>query len=422
MRNPSAEILLTSYGDDLIREHSAAARQFYSYWSPKITGRVVSTESKAVDRWLVDAGPAVVGGGVRAVGIMSAVTGRRANYAVIDDPYKNWQEASSVAVRDTVDANYMSAVRTRLLPGGAIVLIHNRWDKDDQTGRLVSRMKDGVGEEWEVLSLPARSLGDDDPLGRPEGAPLWPEFYSEEELQAQELAMSSGPVNFWQALHQQEPESSGGRVFRREWFRYFWVEDTYYVLGGLDGEVRYQKAEVFVFQTVDVNGSSSQRADYFVISTWGLCPGSELILLDVFRRQLGVEDHLGALRDAFALWSPGCQYVENKTFGTNLVASAAADGLPVYPVPAENDKITRATTILARYKCGKVFHRKNGEYLPVVEHELLEFPGRHDDFVDTASIAGIQSVMMYGGSGGGMPAVGGSKREGASLGEVGLWS
>ena len=80
------------------------------------------------------------------------------------------------------------------------------------------------------------------------------------------------------------------------------------------------------------------------------------------------------------------------------------------------DKLTRAVTILAKYKSGTVFHRLGAMWLSDVEHELLEFPGgSHDDFVDTASDAGIQSVQL----GGGLfelPAVGGDTRVGSKLG------
>lgn len=416
LRHPDWEFLLTSYGDDLAQEHSAAARQFYTYWAPKITGAAVSTASKAIDRWLVDAGPAFLGGGMRACGIMSSVTGRRANVAVIDDPYKNWAEASSATHREAVANNYRSAVRNRLLPKGSLVLIHTRWHKEDLTGELLAEMESGQGEEFTVLKLAARA-GDDDPLGRPVGEVLWPSFYDDAEVGEIQKSLSATPF-FWQAQHQQEPEEPGGKLIKRAWFRYFEVEGDYYCLHGDDGDVRYHRGECIVFQTVDTNGSSKSSADFFVISTWALCPMGELLLLGVYREQIGVEAHLGALQDAYDQWLPGAQFIENKTFGTNLIALALMVGLPVAESPADVDKLTRSVTILTKYKSGMVYHRKGAAYLHDVEHELAEFPGgRHDDFVDTASIAGIQSVEF----GAGMfelPALGGEKRAGAGFGIV----
>lgn len=412
LRHPDWEFLLTSYGDDLAEEHSAAARQFYTYWAPKITGATVDQRSQAVDRWLVDAGPSYLGGGMRACGIMSAVTGRRADIAVIDDPFKNWKEANSAATRESVWQNYRSAIRNRLRPKGAIVVIHTRWHKDDLTGRLLREMQDGTGEKWQVLKLAARAL-ENDPLGRPIGEALWPEFYDDGELDAIERA--SGHF-FWMSQHQQEPEEPEGKLFKRAWLLYFEEEDGWYVLHTRNGDVRYHKSECVVFQTVDTNGSKSTSADFFVVSTWALAPGGELLLLSVYREQLSVAEHLSALQDCYFEWLPGAQFVENKTFGTNLIAAALAVGLPVFETPAEVDKLTRAVTILAKYKSGTVFHRSGAMWLPDIEHELLEFPGgSHDDFVDTASDAGIQSVQL----GGGLfelPALGGDTRVGSGFG------
>lgn len=424
LRHPDWEFLLTSYGDDLAEEHAAAARQFYTYWAPKITGATVSQKSQAVDRWLVDAGPAALGGGMRACGIMSAVTGRRADVAVIDDPFKNWKEANSAATRESVWENYRSAIRNRLRPNGAIVVIHTRWHKDDLTGRLVSDMESCTGEHWDVLKLPARAMSEDDPLGRDIGQALWPEYYSDAELVQMEKA--SGPF-FWMSQHQQEPEDPAGKLFKREWFCYYKIErdssgSEWYVLHTRNGDVRYHGNDGVVIQTVDTNGSEKTTSDFFVISTWLFLPGGEIVLRDVYREHIGVEKHLGALRTEYAKWRPGCVCVENKTFGTNLIAAALRDGLPVVATPAEVDKITRSVTMMSKYQMGMVYHPVSSHWLGAVEHELLEFPGgRHDDFVDTASDAGIQSVQL----GAGLfevPAVGGDSYVGFECGEeLGLW-
>jgi predicted phage terminase large subunit-like protein len=110
--------------------------------------------------------------------------------------------------------------------------------------------------------------------------------------------------------------------------------------------------------------------------------------------------------------------VENKTYGTNLIALAQSRGLPIYPTDSDTDKLTRSLTILSKYKGGLVFHRSNAAWLEEIEHELLEFPGgAHDDFVDTASDAGIQSVELMCGLIDSIT-VGGDSREGDSVGEL----
>jgi predicted phage terminase large subunit-like protein len=420
LKDPTLEFLLTSYGDDLAEEHSSAARQFYSYWAPLITGASVSARSDAVDRWLVDLGPSKLGGGMRACGINSAVTGRRADFAIVDDPYKNYAEASSEANRLSVMNNYKSAIRSRLKPNGVVIIVHTRWVKDDITGELYSDMVDGVGEDFVVLSLPERGV-ENDPLGREIGEPLWPAYYDDSELVASEKA--AGPF-FWASQHMQDPESPQGKLFRREWFHYFEIEGNvsqfhyYFVLHSDLGDLRYHQSECVKFQTIDTNGSSATVHDYFVISTWLICPGGEILLFDVYREQINVGEHLSALVAQYEKHEPGCIYVENKTFGTNLISSAESLGYPVIATPAEVDKLTRSITIIAKYRQGMVYHRKNASWSGAIEHEALEFPGgRNDDWVDTASIAGIASIELVSGFFE-TPLLGGEKRVGAKMGIV----
>lgn len=420
LKDPTLEFLLTSYGDDLAEEHSSAARQFYSYWAPLITGAAVSARSDAVDRWLVDLGPSRLGGGMRACGINSAVTGRRADFAIVDDPYKNYQEAASEANRMVVMNNYRSAVRSRLKPKGVIIIVHTRWVKEDISGELIEAMGNGSGEHWDVLKLSARGV-EGDPLGRKIGEPLWPDYYGEAELV--EMEKAAGPV-FWPAQHQQEPENFAGKLFKRDWFRYFEIEGNisefhyYYVLHSDMGDLRYHQSECIKFQTIDTNGSSKTVHDYFVISTWLICPGGEILLLDVYREQINVDKHLEALQEAYEKHLPGCIYVENKTFGTNLIASAESLGYPVIEMSAEVDKLTRAVTIIAKYAQGMVYHRLNASWSKAVEHEAIEFPGgKNDDWVDTASIAGIASIELIGGFFE-APLVGGKEREGNKTGVI----
>ncbi len=416
MRNPMIEFLLNSYGDDLAEEHSAAAREMYEHWAPQITGKSVDTRSKAVDRWLVHVGGGRMGGGMRACGILSAVTGRRADIAVVDDPYKNWKEASSQTHRDMVYAAYLSCIRTRLKKGGRIVLVHTRWHDDDLTGRLVRAMEEEDGEKWEVVTFPAVA-SENDILGRSPGDPLWPGMYDAEELDNIKKGVSAGADGqigsgyFWDSLYQQQPRKMEGKMFKRDWFRYFWEDGDFYVLGGEDGEYRYHKSECATFQTVDVAATKEQENDYTVCSTWTLCPGSELLLRGVYRERIKTTEHLSMLWEQFLRWYPGSQFVENKTFGLNVIQAGIVEGLPIIAVPADMDKVSRSLLMQAKYQNGYVYHLRNAPWLTPIENELLDFPGKHDDFVDTASIAGIQSVELSCGLSA-MPSVGGSERLG----------
>ena len=71
------------------------------------------------------------GGEYFAVGVLGAVTGRRADVVIIDDPVKSRLEADSETVRDRVWEWWKADLLTRLKPGAKIVQVMTRWHEDD---------------------------------------------------------------------------------------------------------------------------------------------------------------------------------------------------------------------------------------------------------------------------------------------------
>src|SRR5262249_50256619 len=113
------------------------------------------------------------GGSYRAAGVGGGVTGRGADLLIIDDPGRSRDDANSEAFRERVWDWYTNDMRTRLEPGGAIILIQTRWHEDALAGRI---LKSADGPNWTVVSLPAEAE-EDDPLGREVGAALCPERF-----------------------------------------------------------------------------------------------------------------------------------------------------------------------------------------------------------------------------------------------------
>jgi hypothetical protein len=99
------------------------------------------------------------GGAYVAAGVGTAVTGRGAHIALIDDPFKDREEADSERRRDLVWDWYRSTLFTRLMPGGAIVLIQTRWHEDDLAGRLLEQRISGKSSISPPSMLTARHCG-----------------------------------------------------------------------------------------------------------------------------------------------------------------------------------------------------------------------------------------------------------------------
>ncbi|MGW7413384.1 hypothetical protein [Streptomyces sp. NPDC054863] len=99
---------------------------------------------------------------------------------------------------------------TRIEPGGSVILIQTRWDEDDLAGRVLA----DEGDRWTVIDLPALALAEDDALGRPLGAPLWPEHYDHDALA--EIRRSVGERVWW-SLYMQQPRPQDGGVWEWVW-------------------------------------------------------------------------------------------------------------------------------------------------------------------------------------------------------------
>jgi len=225
-RNTNKQIIAASYNSDLASDFGREVRNIVA--SPEFSRLFkteLSSDSKAANRWHTDAGGMYV-----AAGVGTAITGRGADILLIDDPFKDRQEADSEVTRQRVWDWYTSTAYTRLMPGGAIIVINTRWHDDDLSGRLLAEQEKG-GDKWDLLSLPAIS----------EGKPLWPEWYPLERL---EQIRSVLPARDWNALYQQDPIPDDGDYFKAAWFgeyeelphnlRYYGASDYAVTDGGGD--------------------------------------------------------------------------------------------------------------------------------------------------------------------------------------------
>lgn len=382
-RKPDREIIISSYSADLAYDFSRIARDTFREWGPKLWGVYLASDRGAVGRW----GVQDYRGGMVAAGVGGPITGRGADIAVIDDPFKNYEEAVSETNRTRVLNWYRSTLRTRLAPGGAIILVMTRWHEKDLAGELEAAFKAGDGEAWDIVSLPAIAE-ENDILGRQPGEALWPGRYPLSELEATKTTLGS---YLWSALYQQHPRPAEGNKFKRAWFRYFEISGNQVFLHVPDGESkRFLLDRCWCFQTCDPAGSTKTSADYFVLATWLVTPHRDLLLRDVIRMRLEGPDQPKLFEQGHKRWNPKLQGVETKNMGLTLFQTLRRRGLPVKDLKAEVDKETRALPVMARMEAGTVYFMQNAPWLDEYESELLVFPnGEFDDQVDVTSYAGI---------------------------------
>lgn len=200
LRHPRSMVICASHSLGLARSFGRRARDLVQDHAEQL-GFAIKPGHRAAESWAT-----TTGGEYLAVGVRGSIIGRRADLIIIDDPVKSHAIADSKRQREFIWEWYKSDVSTRLKPGGRVALVMTRWHKDDLGGQLEATAEDG----WRVLRLPALAEAGD-PLGRPPGEPLWPEWEGKDALARRRALIGD---RAWSALYQQRPHAPGGTVFR----------------------------------------------------------------------------------------------------------------------------------------------------------------------------------------------------------------
>ena len=328
------------------------------------------SDSKAAGRWSTNAN-----GEYFAIGVGGTVTGKGADLLIIDDPHSE-QEAALAAgdpsVYDKVFEWYTSGPRQRLQPGGSIVVVMTRWAKRDLTGRILQSMTDRDGDEWEIIELPAIL---------PSEKPLWPEFWSFDELSKLRIEL---PLSKWQAQYQQDPTSEEGALVKREWWQEWEGENPPYCQ--------------FIIQSWDTAFTKNERSDYSACTTWGVFYKDEnendphIILLDALKERMEFPELKARALEYYQEWQPDAFIIEAKASGAPLVFELRRMGIPVqeFTPTRGNDKISRLNSVTDLFASGKVWAPRKRWAEEVIE-EMAAFPNSdHDDLVDSSTQALIR--------------------------------
>lgn len=198
-QHPRSSVISASHSLGLAKHFSRRVRGLILE-NQNYLGFGMANRQQATDTWSTSNG-----GDYLSVGVRGAITGRRADLVIIDDPIRSRADAESPRQRDHIWEWFKSDVTTRLKPRGRVVLIMTRWHPDDLGGQLLER----AGAEWRVVRLPALAEPND-PIGRLTGTPLWPEWEDRDALLRKRELIGE---RAWSALFQQVPLPAGGRLF-----------------------------------------------------------------------------------------------------------------------------------------------------------------------------------------------------------------
>lgn len=365
---PNNRIIAASHSAALAYTFSRRVRNYIQ--SDRYPFDVKVAEDKgAVQAWDIHG----TRGGYLAVGVGGSPTGQGANLIIIDDPLRSAADAESETVREGQIEWYQGTIRTRLEPGGSIVITATRWHDNDLTGFLLSQQDRG-GEQWRVLHFPAIAES---------GDALWPEHWPLAELERIKASVGS---RAWQAQYQGDPQPAEGGMIKAGWWQRYtdWPD-------GLTSAVI----------TVDSAFKTGVAADYSVFALWA-STGTDAYLLNVWRKRIEFPD---LIRMGYAAHAWAAEHlpaiasiplvVEDKASGQSAIQQWRREKtLTVIPfkIPAGSSKESRVEAVSPFIEAGKANVPKGGPGCPfdvdawLHEHDRFPF-GEHDDQVDTTAMA-----------------------------------
>jgi hypothetical protein len=251
--DPGKHIISATYADDLsVKLHNDYRAILSAPWYKDLfPGTVVSRRKDTENE------TSLTGGGTRlATSIGGVLTGRGADYIIIDDPLKPI-DAMSATKREAVNEWFRNTLLSRLNDKrhGAIVIVTQRLHAYDLVGTLM----DNAPDEWKVLNLPAEAIQDEvirigaeKQYSRPTGELLHAE---REPKSAIDLLRRELGADAFEAQYQQNPTPPGGNMFKRSWLRYY------------DEHPPIQDDDV-VIQSWDTASKTGPANDWSVCTTW----------------------------------------------------------------------------------------------------------------------------------------------------------
>ncbi len=364
---PRTSVIAASHSAGLAQHFSRRIKALIDL-KRRYLGYNVQAGDASISSWKTTAG-----GEYTALGVRGAIAGRRADLVVIDDPIKSQAEADSPRVREHIWDWYRSDIIPRLKPDGKIVLIMTRWHPEDLGGQLLRHAESA----WRVLRLPALAE-EQDPLGRSQGEPLWPDWENQAALLAKRSLLGD---RAWSALYQQQPIDAGSRLFfvdRISVCENFRRSSQTRSVRAWDLAATVHSGQNDPDWTVGLKLECDQIGR-FVVDDVVRVRGTPNQIEELITRTASVDGrsvHISLPEDPGQAGKAQIAYLTRQLAGYHVSSSRES-----------GTKVSRATPIASQIEAGNVLVRRAGWNTAFLE-ELRSFPfGVKDDQVDALSRA-----------------------------------
>lgn len=365
--DPEKRIICVSYGDDLAKKFMRDFKrivesEWYQELFPNMRIGSKNTETEIVT---------TANGGRISTSIGGTLTGKGGDIIIVDDPLKA-DEAHSDIKRTNVNEWFDTTLFTRLndKKRGICIVVMQRLHQNDLSGHLIEKegyrhlVIPAIAGEDEVYQLGQKSF-----YGRIAGEPL---HEAREDIDTlNEIRANIGSLNF-SSQYQQSPVPAQGRMFKREWIRYW---DTVDRRGGIE------------FWSWDTAITAENHSDYSVGTHW-LVKNEGCFLIDLVRERLEFNALRAKILECTRKTNCGTVLIERSPCSLGVAQSLNGYGLNLISIPVKDGKQARAMRHVAAFEAGRVYFKRNAVWIPDLLNELLAFPAsKHDDQVDSITQA-----------------------------------
>ena len=367
-KHPDKKWMVASYNTDFASNFGRKNRQKCQAFNKDIFGddfRLEDSPCNNIEFYTPQ------GGGVYSAGILAGLTGHTADCFLIDDPIKTRQEAESSTTKEAIWGEYLSSVRTRIKPGGKLIVIQTRWAEDDLFGRIAQTEKNVT-----AINIPCECEDPlTDPLHRHLGDALCPEIgRGNAWLQSfKQVYTGKQGQRAWTSLYQGHPTQLEGDLIKRGWWHFYESPPD---------DIPYKVI------SVDAAFKDSDENDFVAIQVWGKKNGN-YYLLDYLKEHLNFVQTVAAIRSK-AHDYPDTWYIliEDKANGSAIINVLSSEFDNIVPVTPNGGKESRVNAVLPTIEAGKVWLPQYQAYSRDFVDSCAAFPnGEHDDDVDAMSQA-----------------------------------
>lgn len=367
-RDPGVKIICASYAQPLSSDFAFQMRRLMQtpWYRQVFPNTHVDPKKSGVEEI------ATTRGGYRlSTSVGGTLTGRGADYIIIDDPLKA-SDAHSEVAREGVINWYKNTVTSRFNnpKKGRVVVVAQRLHLEDLPGQLAA------GGGWEQLDLPLEAWKEQEiellpgkSIIRPPGNILHIDRFGDEEIAR--LRTDMGERDY-EAQYNQRPLPAGGALFKLQWLQRYDEQPGPHQIEG-------------VFQSWDTAYEIADSNDYSVCTTWALS-GKRYYLLDVYRARLPFPELQKAVYRLREQWKADLVIVERAGSGISLYQNIYDPSTRpwINCIKPEGSKQDRASQQSPKFERGEVWIPRDAQWVRTFEDELLSFPqGKHDDQVDS---------------------------------------